>query len=106
MGGGGEVFLEHNMSVGEVDQGRREGTYGVGCVSDVDSARRREASLMRLSRSLSFGTTCLVTSILSNSFYNHTSSSVSMFPEEAQTNKQTNKQTKRTSHFSPSLSTI
>lgn len=44
-----------------------EGTCGVG-FSVVDSARRREASLMRLSRSLSLGTTCLDTIILSNSF--------------------------------------
>lgn len=57
------------------------GTYGVGCVSDVDSARRREASLMRLSRSLSFGTTCLVTSILSNSFYSSVSATSQCFPQ-------------------------
>lgn len=44
-----------------------EGTCGVGSAV-VDSARRREASLIRPSRSLSLGTTCLDTIILSNSF--------------------------------------
>jgi hypothetical protein len=49
------------------DGSSEKGTYGVGS-SVVDSARRREASLIRLSRSLSLGTTCLDTIILSNSF--------------------------------------
>ena len=49
------------------DYSSEKGTYGVGS-SVVDSARRREASLIRLSRSLSLGTTCLDTIILSNSF--------------------------------------
>lgn len=46
--------------------------YGVGGVVSVadedDSARRWEASLMRLSRSFSLGMTCLATMIFSNSF--------------------------------------
>lgn len=75
-------------------------TYGVGRSESVGaSARRPEASLMRVSRSLSFGMTCRETMMFSNSFYTRSlvgSIKIRTFPLFFP-------EIKLTSHFSPSF---